>query len=366
MGSYVMNTRFKTSFIAMGLVLPLTAIASNNIIINKHHSILLDEAKALIQADIDAINAGTWTGSAQRRNPDGDLAGGDSSETPEEPDLSQEGTNGFALASNGITITCADVSPGETGEVNGVTYTAYSTAGLFAIKNNQSALETACTSNVTSFNPDNSITGGLFFNSPLNPSIAHWDTSRVTDMSYMFVNENGAPFNQPIGSWDTSNVTTMEGMFGLAKLFNQPIGNWDTSNVTTMEGMFGLAELFNQPIGNWDTSNVTNMWFMFYQATAFNQDIGNWDTSRVTNMSGMFSDASSFNQDIGSWDTSNVTNMSSMFFNATAFNQNLSSWCPNISSVWFFAEGSGFEFNTAFHPVWGVCFDGDDDDYEIR
>ncbi|WP_333781161.1 BspA family leucine-rich repeat surface protein [Mycoplasma capricolum] len=70
--------------------------------------------------------------------------------------------------------------------------------------------------------------------------IQHWDTSNVTDMSYMFYEAKN--FNQPIGNWDTSNVTNMSGMFFGAEEFNQPIGNWDTSNVTNMSGMFFGAE----------------------------------------------------------------------------------------------------------------------------
>ena len=60
------------------------------------------------------------------------------------------------------------------------------------------------------------------------------------------------------------------------------ISRWDTSNVTDMSFMFSEAHNFkfnnarefNQYIGNWDTSNVTGMRLMFYDAKEFNQDIG--------------------------------------------------------------------------------------------
>ena len=110
-----------------------------------------------------------------------------------------------------------------------------------------------------------------------------WDTSKVTDMSYMFY--GASKFNKDIGGWDTSKVTTMSGMFYNAKEFNQAIGNWDTSKVTDMIHIFNGASNFNQHIGNWDTSNITNMHCMFYNATNFNQDIGRWNTSNVNNMS---------------------------------------------------------------------------------
>ena len=178
--------------------------------------------------------------------------------------------------------------------------------------------------------------GAESFNQP----IGNWDTSRVTDMSYMFC--AAYSFNQPIGNWDTSNVTDMSGMFHGAESFNQPIGNWDTSNVTHMSGMFSWAESFNQPIGNWDTSKVTNMREMFFKAIDFNQPIGNWDTSRVTNMSSMFRGATSFNQPIGNWDTSKVTDMHWMFSGADAFNQPIGNWdtsnVTNMEEMFYYAQ----------------------------
>ena len=59
--------------------------------------------------------------------------------------------------------------------------------------------------------------------------ISLWDTSNVTDMSYMF--QYASKFNGDIGGWDTSNVTGMGGMFWCAANFNQDIGKWNTSNV---------------------------------------------------------------------------------------------------------------------------------------
>ncbi len=95
-------------------------------------------------------------------------------------------------------------------------------------------------------------------------------------------------FNQPIGSWNTSNVTNMSYMFYTARNFNQPIDSWNTSNVTNMSYMFHLASIFNSDISSWNTINVTDMSYMFYYAIIFNQPIGSWNTSNVTNISNMF------------------------------------------------------------------------------
>ena len=54
------------------------------------------------------------------------------------------------------------------------------------------------------------------------------------------------------------------------------IGSWDTSSVTNMSYLFYGATTFNGDIGIWDTSSVTDMSTMFYQASSFNQDISGW------------------------------------------------------------------------------------------
>ena len=181
------------------------------------------------------------------------------------------------------------------------------------------------------------------FNQPLN----NWDTSKVTDMSYMF--STATAFNQLPNNWDTSNVTNMSYMFSGATAFNQLLNNWDTSNVTDMSYMFQGAVAFNQPLNNWNTSNVTDMISMFGGATAFNRPLNNWDTSKVTDMSYMFSTATAFNQPLNNWNTSNVTDMSYMFC-ATAFNQPLNTWdtsnVKNMSSMFYNATAFNQPLNT--------------------
>ena len=172
-----------------------------------------------------------------------------------------------------------------------------------------------------------------------------WNTSQVTDMSYMFY--QAVSFNQEIGSWNTSQVTDMQYMFYRGEIFNQSLNSWDTSRVTNMRSMFAQATAFNQNIGDWDTSQVTSMSSMFYYVPNFNQEIGDWNTSRVTSMSSMFFEATNFNQFIGGWNTSRVTSMSSMFYRAREFNQAIGDWdTSQVTSMGSMFSGAR-EFNQA-------------------
>jgi surface protein len=224
----------------------------------------------------------------------------------------------FYLHDNGVTIKCEDAQVGDTGDVNGVTYTKR-TSDQITTEN----AATTCTSGIEDMNR-------LFaFNFDINEDISTWDVSVVTNMAEMF--RQASSFDGDLSSWDVSSVTNMNEMFSGASSFNGDIGSWDVSSVTVMRAMFAGASSFNGDLGSWDVSSVTDMTSMLSGANIFDQDISGWDVSSVTDMTGIFRRASSFNQPIGNWDVSSVTRMGSMFLLATAFNQDISSW--DVSSA---------------------------------
>ena len=164
----------------------------------------------------------------------------------------------------------------------------------------------------------------------------NFDTSNVINMYCMFINagEKSAEFTLNLGNkFNTSKVTNMYMMFANtgynSKIFKLDLGDkFDTSNVTTMFNMFG-ATGYNSPVftlnlGNkFNTSKVDDMSQMFletgYSSQVFTLNLGDkFDTKNVTNTRFMFAktgySSQVFTLDLGDkFDTSNVTDMEYMF-----------------------------------------------------
>ena len=144
----------------------------------------------------------------------------------------------------------------------------------------------------------------------------NFDTSNVTDMSYMFSACNSLQ-SLDLSMFDTSNVTNMQMTFGGCKsLQSLDLKSFDTSNVTDMANMFyGCESLQSLDVSKFDTSNVIAMNDMFTMCYLLESlDLSSFNISNVTDMSSMFSCCYSLQSlDLNSFDTSNVIYMGSMF-----------------------------------------------------
>ena len=104
--------------------------------------------------------------------------------------------------------------------------------------------------------------------------LSNYDTSEITDMSYMF---DGSGF-------DTSRVTDMGWMFnGCSSLASLDLSGFDTSRVMGMSEMFsGCSSLASLDLSGFDTSRVTIMYSMFRDCTSLvSLNLSGFDTSHA-------------------------------------------------------------------------------------
>ena len=151
---------------------------------------------------------------------------------------------------------------------------------------------------------------GLFYycNSP-ELDLSRLDTSKATDMSYMF---DHCTSQVNIDGWDTNKVTNTSYMFNyfagsidLTKL--------DFSNVTNVSYMFNYANIDKIILTGLNFSKTNSFNNLFASASGDLLDLSSWNISNITNMSSMFSSARIKKIDLTGWKTTNVTNMGSMF-----------------------------------------------------
>jgi len=135
-------------------------------------------------------------------------------------------------------------------------------------------------------------------------SIPDMNTSKVTDMSYMF---NGCGNLTNIPSLNTSQVTNFSNMFSSCKSLTS-IPQLDTSKATNVGSMFSYTTALTS-IPELDLPAVSSLSYMFRDSGIKNVSLLN--TSNVTNTSYMFTYSAV--EGITSLDTSKVTNMESMF-----------------------------------------------------
>ena len=159
--------------------------------------------------------------------------------------------------------------------------------------------------------------------------ISRFDTSRVTNMRFLFSDCSALTSIAFPASFKTSLVENMYGMFsGCASLKSIDLSMFDTSRVTSVAGMFEkCSSLDSLDLSKFDTSKVTDMECMFNGCSSLKsiQFPVAFTTSWVTDMGNMLQDCSSLESiDLSKFDTSKVTSMDYMF-----------SGCSSLTSIAF-------------------------------
>lgn len=156
----------------------------------------------------------------------------------------------------------------------------------------------------------------MFYDCTTSFNLSNFDTSKMTDMSWMFDNCLSLT-TLDLSNFDTSNVTNMSYMFSKCQsLTSLDLSNFDTSKVTDMSYMFSYcSRLISLDLSSFDTSNVTDMSYMFEDCSGITLlDLSNFNTSKVTIMGDMFYNCESLTQlNLSSFNTGKVTDTIEMF-----------------------------------------------------
>lgn len=106
---------------------------------------------------------------------------------------------------------------------------------------------------------------------PKEPYLLDIDTSKITDMSGLFIPDTNKHLNYH-------------------KIEILDLSTWDTSNVTEMHTMFYMLDSVKEiDISTWNVSNVTKMFYMFQQCESLTElDLSGWNVSDNTNINLMF------------------------------------------------------------------------------
>ena len=138
------------------------------------------------------------------------------------------------------------------------------------------------------------------------------DTSRITDLSYLFANIKDIQ-NIDISEWDVSNVRDMGGMFSDCIEFNCDLSKWNVKELLYAGSMFCYCKKFDSDLSQWNTKKLTSADWMFAYCKNFNSDLSKWKTNNLYDISYMFCGCKKFNCDLSNWNTNNLKEMTNTF-----------------------------------------------------
>jgi surface protein len=118
-----------------------------------------------------------------------------------------------------------------------------------------------------------------------------------------------------VSHFDTQNVRTMHTLFHACYKLKSVDLNFDTSNVTDMSYMFGhMREITYLNISKLNTEKVTNMESMFGNIFVLNElDISNFNVSNVENIDSLFVNSNIKKIYLDSWQLPKLTTYENLF-----------------------------------------------------
>ena len=216
-----------------------------------------------------------------------------------------------------------------------------------------------------------------------NIDFYEFDTSLVTDMSYMFAGCSSLE-NLYLADFDTSNVVTMGNMFdGCRSLTYINFDNWATPSLLYMANMFtNCNSLLDIDISNFDLSSVSNMEQMFYECYSLTSiNMSNYGTPELFNVVEIFFGCDSLNiLDLSNLDISNCDYYSNMFSNISNliyinlynFNDNgyMYSIFQELNHDLYVCQGTDIISNSwiisccDYDSYYNICYDIEQIDYD--
>lgn len=153
------------------------------------------------------------------------------------------------------------------------------------------------------------------------------DTTMSKDMNRMFVVCTGVTDFSVVKTMNTSSCTNMYQMFAMIGAKELDLSHFDTSNVTDMSFMFTSSTYLEKlNVKGWNTKNVTTMQQMFNACSGLTElDLSGWDVTSVTDFGSMFARCFSLKTiDVSGWNTLNsgTGHSNKPIFGITATNPN--------------------------------------------
>ena len=145
----------------------------------------------------------------------------------------------------------------------------------------------------------------------------------INDMSGMFQSCSNVTTINASG-WNTSRVTNMGYLFlACPKLTTiQGLNTWDTSQVQYLNQLFTQCPLISDVSGilNWNVSNCKSFAYMFAQAHALTGelDLTKWNPINLESTQNMFASSKLTSVNLSGWNVPKLNNMNSMFLGHTA------------------------------------------------